>query len=179
MLQCNCMARIKKFKNIKNLGLYKNFCWPANLNGFNRYNIIYGWNGVGKTTLSKLFEAMGSGEHSDFIDLQYSIEDENSKIFRQGQPFGTKIRIFNTDFIANNVNFNSQSSRTISVYLGEENQQLVKAIENDEKLLEKRHEEINEKTNLLSSKQTERGKIFTNIARTISQGIKTSCGTQL
>lgn len=166
------MARIKKFKSIKNLGIYKDFSWPKNLNDFKQYNIIYGWNGVGKTTLSKLFEVANSGDHADFTDLQYSIEDENSKIFKQGQPFDTRIRIFNADFIANNVNFNSQSSKTISVYLGEENQELIKAIENDKKLLEERRKEIEEKTNLLELKEAERGKIFTNIARTISQGIQ-------
>jgi wobble nucleotide-excising tRNase len=29
--------------------------WPAGLQDFGRYNVIYGWNGAGKTTLSTLF----------------------------------------------------------------------------------------------------------------------------
>lgn len=163
------MTCIKKFKTIKNFGIYKDFCWPTDLNSFKQYNIIYGWNGVGKTTLSRLFGAISIGSHPDFTNLQYLVEDENSHMFKQGQPISTQIKIFNTEFIANSVNFDTQSSKTISVYLGEENQELINTIKDDENLLKERYEKINEKKNAVQSKEMERGRIFTDIARTISQ----------
>lgn len=164
------MACIKKIKTIKNLGIYNDFRWPSDLKDFKRYNVLYGWNGTGKTTLSKLFEAMQTGNHPDYPNLQYSIEDSDAKTFNQDLPFSTKIKVFNTEFITTNVNFDSQSSKTISVYLGKENQETIDAIRKDEKLLEARQEEIRINRKELKTCEKERDKIFTDIARTISQG---------
>lgn len=167
------MTRIKKIKTIKNLGIYNNFHWPLGLKDFKRYNVIYGWNGSGKTTLSKLFEATRSGGgHPDYPNLQYTIEDEDSKIINQNQSLGTEIKVFNTCFIADNVNFDNQSSKTISVYLGKENRELIEAIKKDGNLLKTQQEEIVSKEKILEALKKERGEKFTEIARTISQDIR-------
>jgi wobble nucleotide-excising tRNase len=52
---------IKKINKIRKLGLvFSDFKWGDESDQllrypFNRYNLIYGWTGSGKTTLSKLF----------------------------------------------------------------------------------------------------------------------------
>lgn len=41
---------INKIKKIRNLGIFSDFKWPDALENFKRFNLIYGWNGSGKTT---------------------------------------------------------------------------------------------------------------------------------
>jgi len=45
---------IKKINKITNFGIFKDFHWSNSLDEFNRFNLLYGWNGCGKTTFSKL-----------------------------------------------------------------------------------------------------------------------------
>ena len=41
---------ITKIEKIENLGIYKNFN-SSKINGFKRYNLIYGWNGSGDSDI--------------------------------------------------------------------------------------------------------------------------------
>ena len=52
------MKRIDKISRIRNLGVFRAFAWPVDLPTFARYNLVYGWNGSGKTTISRLFRAL-------------------------------------------------------------------------------------------------------------------------
>jgi len=47
-----CISRVRDY------GVFHDFAWPADLPNFSRYNLIYGWNSSGKTTLSRLLRAM-------------------------------------------------------------------------------------------------------------------------
>jgi len=164
------MATIKKITRLKKLGVYDDFSWSSGLPDFKRYNVIYGWNGTGKTTLSKLLGALNVGSHPDFDTLEYSVLDGDGATHSQGTAFATPIRVFNSDFISDNVNFETQSSKAITVILGEENKELLEAIEADEKKLAEVKSKIKAKTTELSTKKTARGSEFTGIARTIGQG---------
>lgn len=44
------LTRITKLK----LRVFRDFVWPKGLHPFARFNLIYGWNGCGKTTLAWL-----------------------------------------------------------------------------------------------------------------------------
>ena len=49
---------LKKIEKINNFGSFKNFNADNNLNEFQQYNLIWGLNGTGKTTLSRFFECL-------------------------------------------------------------------------------------------------------------------------
>ncbi len=164
------MATLKKITKIKNLGIYDDFTWTSDLPEFKQYNAIYGWNGTGKTTLSKLLGSLNNGGHTDFDTLEYSVVDSDTTTHSQGSSFSTPIRVFNSEFITNNVDFDTQSSKTITVVLGEENKEALEAIEADEKKLGEISADILAKTTDKKAKETLRNTKFTDIARTISQG---------
>ena len=48
---------IRRIQKLQGYRIFRDFKWDG-LADFGRYNLIYGWNGVGKTTLSSLFRLL-------------------------------------------------------------------------------------------------------------------------
>lgn len=169
---------ISKINKIKNLGLvFSNYTRDSSLPDFKQFNLVYGWNGSGKTTLSRLFD----GINGTVIDgLEYEVEDERGNKYKQGETFLKKIRVFNQDYIQNNVKILESRANSISVLLGEENTGLVEKIESDRKILNGDPDDptIPGKISLHAEhvknkgrKTTERDGKFTEIAKTIGAAI--------
>lgn len=167
---------ITKINKIKNLGLFSNYRWDGQLPQFKTFNVIYGWNGSGKTTLSRLFAALETGKHEKFNDLQYDVEIDGIA-YSQGNPCNTKIRVFNEDYVENNIDMISGKANSIFI-LGKEDKALAEEIKDlevqlygdsdnpeDFGLLKKL--ELIQKS--LESKEKERGLIFSSVAKTIGQ----------
>ena len=169
---------IGKINKIKNLGLvFSNYTWDSTLPTFKQFNLVYGWNGSGKTTLSRLFDGIGG---VSIEDLEYEIEDESGNKYKQGESFPKKIRVFNQDYIKNNVQILESRANSISVLLGEENKDLVENIETDRKLLDGEPEDSTKpgKISLCAGyikdkgrKSGERDGKFTEIAKTVGAAI--------
>ena len=53
---------ITRINYIKSHRIFQDFAWHADLEDFERYNLIYGWNGSGKSTLSNLFRCLEKKE---------------------------------------------------------------------------------------------------------------------
>lgn len=48
---------LTKINRLKGLGLvFSDFSWDNTTTAFKEVNVIYGWNGCGKTTLTRLFD---------------------------------------------------------------------------------------------------------------------------
>lgn len=96
------MALIDRIWKLKHPGVLHDFTWPQDLATFGRYNLIYGWNGSGKTTISRLFHA---------IETRTAPTNYEAKVFIQGQVVHGSdfsqatlpVRVFNRDFVAANV----------------------------------------------------------------------------
>ena len=69
---------------------------------FGRYNLIYGWNGSGKTTISRLFRALEMRKKpTEFeVDLFVNGRNVNGSDFEQ---MSMPVRVFNRDFVLENV----------------------------------------------------------------------------
>lgn len=169
---------IVRINKIKNLGLvFCDYAWDAALPVFQKFNLIYGWNGCGKTTLARLFDAIGG---TTIEDLEYEIEDGQGVKYKQQDAFPQKIRVFNQDYVQNNVKLLESRTNSISISLGKENKELVEKIESDKKILQgdpadlkkpgkialraKLVEDIEKKTSARNGK-------FTDIAKTIGAAI--------
>ncbi len=169
---------ITKINRIKNLGfVFSNYTWDTVLPLFKQFNLVYGWTGSGKTTLSRLFDAING---SPIENLEYEIEDEQGNKYKQGDTFPKNIRVFNQEYIQNNIQILEGTANSISVLLGEENKDLLEDIGNDKKLLDGDPEDPSTqgKTALLAGntkekgqKLTERNSKFTEIAKTIGAAI--------
>ena len=123
------MSNIERIEKLKHPGVLRNFIWPGDLQNFGRYNLIYGWNGSGKTTISKIFRAVEKQEPQESeCDVVLSINGNNvngSEFEQSTLP----VRVFNRDFIADSV-FRAGGSEVPPIFvLGEENVEKQKEVE--------------------------------------------------
>lgn len=97
--------KITRISRLQNHGVYRDFTWPPVLPDFRQYNLIYGWNGTGKTTLSRLFRDLEFRRPPTLGKVKLRIDDNDYK----GQEFtgisksSFQVRVFNKDFIQENV----------------------------------------------------------------------------
>jgi len=145
---------IRRVQHIKAFGVFANFHWPASLPEFKQFNLIYGWNYSGKTTLSRAFRCFEQKQpHVDFAGAQVQLKAEDGTIHHLSAPHTAPVfRVFNSDFVRENLRFDSGSATPILV-LGAEDiakQQALKAkkAEQEELALSKESNERkrNEKT---------------------------------
>lgn len=103
---------IKKI-DIQNFGLFSDYNWDSEVGSdsakdtFKKVNIIYGRNYSGKTTLSRIFRCIESGErHEDYADSNFTIStDDGTTINQSNLSYSKKIRVYNTDFVKANLSW--------------------------------------------------------------------------
>ncbi len=166
---------ITRIKKIKTLGVFKDYTVNNALPDFSKFNLIYGWNGAGKTTLSELFTVFKGGSLEDYPDLEYKFISKEV-VYSNSKPYEKNIRVFNQNYISENIDIVSGSAKSIFI-LGKENKELAKIISQDEKILngnpEKKDDigkikELSLVIKALSAIENEKNKQFTNVARIIS-----------
>lgn len=100
--------------------VFRDFAWPGDLHTFAQFNVIYGWNGCGKTTLSSLLSLVE--KKSPLTEGEAELElDGTTKI--AGSVFASaqlpQVRVFNRDFI--NATLQSAGGIAPIYFLGEGN----------------------------------------------------------
>jgi len=110
--------KIKKISKIKKYRIFRDFSWPAVLPQFKDYNLIYGWNGSGKTILSNIFRDLENNSIS-VTDSAFDVETENGIV--KSQTIGTtmspaSVRVFNREFVMENVFTSSGDVAPIFVF---------------------------------------------------------------
>lgn len=132
---------IRQIKQITNLAVFQNFRWDNSVkdaNGvildFKTINILYGRNYSGKTTLSRIFRALETGYISDKYKTPsfQVLFDDGSCITERNIPIQTEtIRVFNEDFIKENLLFLSDPEKGIESFavLGDENTKIEQEIQ--------------------------------------------------
>lgn len=117
------MIKIKRINKVSNFGSYLSYSWEENdIEEFQRYNILYGWNYSGKTTLSRMFAFLQKPELPEAITGSFEafIEDDDSKVITIDSRLHNKtlpVRVFNADFV--NTNFEQEHNAPAVHVLGE------------------------------------------------------------
>ena len=127
---------IKSISKLKNFGIFQDYSPNADLLGFNRYNLFYGWNGSGKSTLSSLFECIERKEQSpEYALSEWNIEIEGGQITHSNTNANSlNIRVFNKNFIEKNIFTPNDKIKGI-VYISEEQSNDKKTLEQKEPVL--------------------------------------------
>jgi wobble nucleotide-excising tRNase len=128
---------IEKITKIKKLGIFEDFDWGA-LPKLQKLNLIFGWNGYGKTTLSRMIRNFELGHvcyrlrtHTEAkYELEVLMPDGTAKKPSQDDLSGfDNIRVFNKDFVEENIfRYDKRDGDHISpiFYLGQARVELVK-----------------------------------------------------
>lgn len=169
---------ISKINRIKGLGLvFADFRWAAGTPAFKKVNLVYGWNGCGKTTLTRLFDELNSADAEG--GLEYEVEAADGQSYERAEAFPQRVRVFNQHYVDANLRVLDSSTNKISVLLGEENQELLSEIRTDEAMLQGvlgdpaapgLLAEMKGFTEKKRRKEKENENAFTEIAKTISAG---------
>ncbi|HKI62288.1 MAG TPA: AAA family ATPase [Mariprofundaceae bacterium] len=112
---------IRRFLHIKSFGVFEDFQWPSGLPDFKQFNLIYGWNYSGKTTLSRAFRCFEQQQHhEDFTEAQVQIKNQDETVHYLSTPHTAPlIRVFNSDFMRDNLGFDEGSASPILVLSAE------------------------------------------------------------
>jgi len=116
---------ITKFKSV-NLAVFQNFDWDVNIRDtgnnitlFKPINIFYGRNCSGKTTLSRIIRALETDKISDkYKKPHFEVSFEGDVYATQDNltAHGKKIRVFNEDFVKENLRFIANSDESITSF---------------------------------------------------------------
>lgn len=158
---------ISRIRRLRNLGVFSDFAWHAQLPTFGRYNIIYGWNGSGKTTLSKFLAGIPAAAVEGYPDLEYELETTTGTV-RTGEALAMRTRVFNRDYVANNVHRVSGKANPIFI-LGEDNHRIAEQIADDEAALANRRAHLAQLDERMQATAKQKDRSFTQVAQTISQ----------
>ena len=131
---------IRKIAEIKDFAVFDDFNWDietTNKNNqplqFEKINIIYGRNYSGKTTLSRLVRSFETKQLPDRYDHPtFKVIDESGNEIKQDNltGFSTPVRVFNEDFVKENLTFLIDPEGVIAPFaiLGGNNSTLEKQI---------------------------------------------------
>jgi wobble nucleotide-excising tRNase len=108
---------IKNIPSIKSFGVFEDFRWNHGAPDFKRHNLIYGWNYSGKTTLSRAFRCFELGRaHGDFPSAQVRLLCHDGSTHDLSSPMSApEIRVFNSDFVRENLKFDDGEAEPILV----------------------------------------------------------------
>lgn len=157
---------ITKINKIKDFGVLKNFN-GSTLPEFKTFNLIYGWNYSGKTTLSRVFRCLEKGKlHDDYLTATFELENATVKY---DNTFSVKpnIRVFNSDFVKDNLKWDADNIEPIFL-LGAENIELQTELKQKENDLATAVTELGEANRLRTDKQNRLNTALTNKARDIT-----------
>ena len=129
---------IKGITRIKGLGVYDNYTKPAGTSELGIKNLIYGWNYSGKTTLSRLFAQLESKKpNSDLAGCEFSFDTDTQPITEKNfEQSDLMVRVFNSDFIRDNLHFEGNSFSPI-LLLGKESEEAQEKIDHKSKKITK------------------------------------------
>lgn len=160
---------LRRIESIASAAVWSGFDGRKNPStDFGRYNLIYGWNASGKTTLSRVFGLMNGSSSTRLpagarvkISVGQDILDSAKK-----QDLGRiQVHIFNRDFIDENLQRDNYTHAPALFIVGHENIQLSNRIES----LSHRRERLAVMYRTIQKKQAEangaREKAATNLAR--------------
>ena len=108
---------IRRIQRIKGFGVFGNFEWPPGLPEFKQFNLIYGWNYSGKTTLSRALRCFEQRlPHPDFPGAEVQLNFDDGTVHHLSAPNSAPVfRVFNSDFVRDNLSFTDGSAAPILV----------------------------------------------------------------
>lgn len=115
-----------RFQRINGVAVLRDFSWPTGVPDLARRNLVYGWNGAGKTSLAEVLRCLETGKNPDKVS--FTLQSTEGLLRSDSiESCRLPIRVFTRSFVDQNVF--SGTVRPI-VYIGSAN--VEKKLEIDE-----------------------------------------------
>lgn len=157
---------IKQIKKIENIAVFSDFSWNSNIPEFKKYNAFYGWNGSGKTVITRILSALEKcdlGKPKIKGDSTCIIKTDSGELSlsQDNIPdlFKNKIRVSNEDFVDENLNWESGKASPILI-IGKEKIEQKKQLNQIIRDLNNKQTELETKKRNKEDKEPEKGKIL-------------------
>lgn len=123
---------IKRLNSVRKLAVFDAYAPTAGEGHFYRYNLVYGFNGCGKTTLSRIFASLEQGMLvRDFPEGgEFEILLADAATIGHGHNIDRlkgRVAVFNEDFVETNFRWREGSANSV-FYLGTEQAGLAEAL---------------------------------------------------
>ncbi|OWQ92901.1 AAA family ATPase [Sphingopyxis witflariensis] len=145
---------IKRLNSLRKLAVFDAYAPAAGEGNFYRFNLVYGFNGCGKTTLSRIFASLEQGVLvSDLPDGgEFEILLEDAATISHGHNLDRlkgRVAVFNEDFVEANFRWREGSAKPV-FYLGTEQAGLAETLQKTqterEAALKERDKSVSEQT---------------------------------
>jgi wobble nucleotide-excising tRNase len=139
---------ILRINRLRQFGIFSDYN-GSSIQQFGRYNLIYGWNGTGKSTLSNVFSCLEKRSLiSRFVGAQFSIAQEDGTSLTEANLATSQlnIHVFNQRFIHENIDWD-KSVKSILL--------IAKEKIDDLQALEKKKGELGDRQKAHAAKVTE------------------------
>lgn len=172
---------IAKINEVKNAGIWHDYTAPADVHLASR-TLVFGFNGTGKTTLSRILASLELGQISPKLPstTKFKIQLSDGKTVTETleqPPLGPNLLVFNTDFVERSFNWDESSSSGI-VYISEKEAGAKKAFDEcSEKLKQNKKTLPSLNTGIKATEKSIR-EFKTRVAREIREMTPTSIYTQ-
>lgn len=161
-----CINRLKHF------GIFSDFN-GTKLQKFGKYNLIYGWNGTGKSTLSKLFSCLEFRSmipRFESANFEITLDDESIIKETNLATSQLNIHVFNQTFIRDNINWD-KSVKSILLIAKEKIDDL-QELENMKLELQTKSTAHSRKLTDIEKQRDELNKFLTNSAKKMKLGLQ-------
>ncbi len=112
---------IEKIEKIVSCDAFKEFNWSSDTDSFKKFNLIYGWNGSGKTSLSRVFRMIEKKINPDGSVIKIKVDGNTSllqdMIAANQVP---NVKVFNKDYVDDTI-FRDLSNVNPIFYISKEN----------------------------------------------------------
>ena len=125
---------MKKILKLYSFGSFNSFDSADDLPPFSKYNLFFAYNGVGKTTLSRFFSFLSEGnslpeefKKDNYLE-DFKIEMEDGTQLSSFKDYKSNVKVFNSDFISSEVDFEGNKLSAITVDFGTNRKEIKKKI---------------------------------------------------
>ena len=124
---------IDSINKIKGYGIYNNYLSSIPVLQLKKYNLVYGWNATGKSTLAKLLKeiSLGAVDSSSEFSLTIDSVEINNANYIDHKPLA---RVFDDEFVKSNIRWDECSTNLI-FYIGKDSIDLQEELKIKEDLL--------------------------------------------
>lgn len=136
---------LSQITSLRKLGVFHDYRPGEGSSGcseFHRYNLIYGFNGTGKTIISRVFSSLETGDLNQRLPEEGSFEikmSDKTRIRSDGplDELKGRVVVFNTDFVEENIQWENGTASPV-FYIGKKQTGLLKRLKRKEAEIEKR-----------------------------------------